>query len=127
MPAGVALNPSGADGLEACSSNPGALGEGTLGSPGDQIGYQGEKGFETSPGLGKIPAFTPYMPGSLAAIGGSEGHGSESEATLQPGVNFCPNASEIGEVTIHSPLLPVNQPVTGYVYFADQEANPFGR
>jgi hypothetical protein len=114
LPPGVALNPSDAGGLQACSGNPGVLGEGALGSPGDQIGYRGEGKFETSPGLG-LPAFTSQKPGGFGA-----------SELLEPGLNFCANASKIATVKIKSPLLPVNQPITGSVYLATQESNPFG-
>jgi hypothetical protein len=118
LPLGVALNPSDAGGLEACSSNPASLlAEGKLGSPGDQIGFEGERGFETSPGLEKLPAFTPKKPGSF----GTEG----AEATLRPGLNFCSTASKIATVEIKSPLLPAEQPLKGSVYLAEQESNPF--
>ncbi len=117
LPAGVVLNPSDAGGLEACSSDPGALGAGMLGSPGDQIGFQGEQEFATSPGL-KLAVFTAKLPGSF----GTEGE----EGLLRPGVNFCPNAAKIGTVKVKSPLLPADQPVTGAVYLASQETNPFG-
>jgi hypothetical protein len=117
LPAGVAVNPSGANGLEACSANPGDLPGGRLGSPGDEIGYQGSSEPELEPGL-TLPSFTSKLPGSF----GTEGE----EALLQPGINFCANASKIGEVTIKSPLLPADQPVKGFVYLADQNANPFG-
>jgi hypothetical protein len=44
----------------------------------------------------------------------------------EPGLNTCANASKIGEVTIHSPLLPPTQPLKGFVYLATQNQNPFG-
>jgi hypothetical protein len=68
LPAGVAINPAGADGLSACS-------------------------------LGQV---------------GLEEHGEQS----------CPESSKIGTVEIKTPLLP--EPLTGAVYLAEQDANPFG-
>ncbi len=108
LPEGVAINPAGGDGLEACSSDAGALAEGALGSPGDQIGYKGQEELnaEYEPGV-KWSTFTP-----------------ELASPLQPGVNFCPNGSKIGTVKIRTPLL--EHDVEGGVYLAAQEANPFG-
>ncbi len=115
LPPGVAINPSAGDGLEACSSDPGDLASGELGSPGDEIGYEGKRELGSLPGIETL-LFSGKLPGSF----GTEGE----EATLRPGLNFCSNASKIGEVTIHSPLLP--NPLTGFVYLAAQESNPFG-
>jgi hypothetical protein len=115
LPPGVAIDPSAGDGLEACSSDPGDLASGQLGSPGDGIGYEGMKTPASEPGV-SVPGFSSKLPGSF----GTEG----SEATLDPGLNFCANASKIGEVTIRTPLLP--NPLTGFVYLATQESNPFG-
>ena len=98
LPEGVAINPSGGDGLEACSEG--------------LVGFEGFREAQLEPGVSN-PVFTASLPGSQGS----------SEALL-PGVNFCANASKIGTVTIHTPLLP--NPLTGFVYLADQEANPFG-
>ncbi len=107
LPEGVAINPSGGDGLEACTSNAGALPEDVLGSAGDQIGYKGQEELnEYEPGV-NWNTFTPEMP-----------------SLLQPGVNFCPNGSKIGTVKIKTPLL--EHELEGAVYLAAQEANPFG-
>ena len=108
LPEGVAINPSGGGGLEACSSDAGALPEGALGSPGDQIGYKGQEELneEYEPGV-KWNTFTPELASLLA-----------------PGTNFCPNGSKIGTVKIKTPLL--EHELEGAVYLAAQDNNPFG-
>jgi hypothetical protein len=108
LPEGVAINPSGGGGLEACTSDAGALGEGALGSPGDQIGYKGQEELnkEYEPGV-KWNTFTPSMASPLA-----------------PGTNFCPNGSKVGTVKIKTPLL--EHELEGSVYLAAQNSNPFG-
>jgi hypothetical protein len=68
LPEGVAINPAGGDGLQACSEEGIAL------------------------------------------------HSVEPPT--------CPNASKVGTVEIHTPLLP--HPLTGYAYLAAQNSNPFG-
>jgi hypothetical protein len=111
LPPGVHLNPSASDGLEACSQG--------------LVGFTGMSG-EINPGS-ETATFTPFVPGDIyAKVAAGDGSLPASEGTLSPGLNFCSNASKIGEVTIHSPLLPVNQPLTGFVYLAAQESNPFG-
>ncbi len=107
LPEGVAINPAGGDGLEACTSNAGALPEGALGSPGDQIGYRGQEELnaEYEPDV-SWSTFTPSMASPLA-----------------PGTNFCPNGSKIGTVKIKTPLL--EHELEGSVYLATQDSNPF--
>jgi hypothetical protein len=96
LPVGVTVNPASGNGLQAC-------GEGL-------VGFEGFKEMETEPGVSNaVFTPTPKLP-----------------EPVQPGLNSCPNASKIGEVTIHSPLLPPEQPVKGFVYLAAQNANPFG-
>jgi len=99
LPEGVTLNPAGANGLEACS-------EGLVGYLPDESSPPSELHF------------TPYLPGSTAALAAGDAE------SLQPGVNFCPNASKVGTVKITTPLLP--NPLEGAVYLAAQNANPFG-
>ncbi len=102
LPAGVAINPAGADGLEACSE----------GLAGFEIGHGvNGSGFEEF-----NPEFEPGVKTPLFSSAPIEG--------LQPSVSFCPNGSKIGEVAIHTPLLP--NPLKGFVYLASQDANPFG-
>ena len=73
LPEGVAINPSGGDGLEGCS-------EGLVGFTGVESG-----GLERD-------LFTPRLPGSHASIEAGE------EAPLDPGVNFCADESKIATV-----------------------------
>ena len=100
LPEGVVINPAGGDGLQAC---PEAL-----------VGFEGSREFDpaSEPGV-TSQAYTPRLPGSLG-----------SGETLEPGVNFCADASKIGTAKIKTPLLP--EPLEGAVYLAAQEANPFG-
>jgi hypothetical protein len=101
LPEGVVLNPAAADGLEACSEG--------------LVGFEGfsELHPASEPGL-RSAIFTPGLP-----------------SPLQPGVNFCPDASKVGTVKIKSPLLPAEQPLQGAVYlatpapFGEEGNNPF--
>jgi hypothetical protein len=88
LPEGVTTDPSGANGLEACSE--------TL------VGYE------------------PGERGPLGELGFSE----KLPLPLEPGVNFCPNASKIATVELTVPVLA--HPLKGAVYLASQNANPFG-
>jgi hypothetical protein len=105
LPEGVAVNPSNADGLLACSEG--------------LVGFEGFGELASEPGVNNA-LFAPRLPGSIPALNAGE------DAPLTPGVNFCPNASKIGEATIKTPLLPPTQPLKGAVYLAAQDANPFG-
>jgi hypothetical protein len=75
LPAGVALNPAGADGLQACSES--------------QVGFTGLQALDPEFEPGALTAtFTPALP-----------------EPLEQGVNFCPAAAKIGTVRIATPLL----------------------
>jgi hypothetical protein len=77
LPPGLVINPSGANGLDACSPA--------------QIG------------LKSAPGATPV--------------------TYTPDAAQCPDASKVGTVKVHTPLL--DHPVPGAVYIATPHANPF--
>jgi hypothetical protein len=100
FPQGLLLNPSAANGLEAC-----AEGE-REGSGG--VGYTGNVEFDKllEPG-NATNTFTETLP-----------------EPLEPGSNFCPNGSKVGVVHIKTPDLP--NELEGGVYLAAQTANPFG-
>jgi hypothetical protein len=102
LPAGVALNPSGANGLEACS--------------------EGLAGFETGHGVNGS-GFEEFNPGSEPGVLTPTFNATAIES-LQPGVSVCPNGSKIGTVKIKTPLL--EHELEGSVYLASQGANPFG-
>jgi hypothetical protein len=75
LPEGVTVNPSGADGLEACSES--------------QAGFTGFHEFNKEYERGDQTAtFTPELP-----------------EPLLPGVDFCPDGSKIGTVRIKTQLL----------------------
>ena len=99
LPDGVAVNPSGGDGLEGCTE-----------------GLAGFTGVE--PGGVERDLFTPRLPGSINALAAGESE------PLRPGINFCSNASKVATAKISTPLLP--NPIEGAVYIATQNENPFG-
>jgi hypothetical protein len=101
LPEGVAVNPSGGDGLQACSEG--------------LVGFKDFEELPTETGVNNA-IFSPRLPGSF----GTEG----SEASFQPGVNFCSDAAKIGEAEVRTPILP--HPLKGAVYLATQNENPFG-
>jgi DNA-binding beta-propeller fold protein YncE len=102
LPAGVAINPSGGGGLEACSE----------GLAGFQIGHGvNGSGFEE---FNKA-----YEPGEKTPL-----FSSTALEELRPGVSLCPDGSKIGTVKIKTPLL--EHELEGSVYLASQDANPFG-
>jgi hypothetical protein len=103
LPPGVAINPAGGDGLEACPDN--------------LIGFEGFHEYEDLAGV-QTPVFTPHIPGGVDAKRAGE------EQPLEPGINFCSNASKIGTVRIKVPVL--EHELTGAVYLGPQEQNPFG-
>jgi hypothetical protein len=88
LPEGVTVNPSSANGLEACSE--------------EEIGFRGFHEFNAESEPGNATAvFTPTL---------------ESP--------FCPTASRLASVEIHTPLL--KSPFKGSFYLASQNSNPFG-
>ncbi len=72
-----------------------------------------------SEGLIGFTGFAEYEPGAQTAT-----FTPQLPELPQPGVNFCPDASKIGTVNIKTPLLP--NELTGSVYLAAQNENPFG-
>jgi uncharacterized repeat protein (TIGR01451 family) len=59
-----------------------------------------------------------------AAADGLESCSLSQVALESPEPSACPEASKVGTVEIHTPLLP--NPLVGGAYLAAQEANPFG-
>jgi hypothetical protein len=113
FPEGVLLNPSAANGLEACREET-ELSEGVVQGG---VGFTGKEEVEGTP----MDTFT------------------ENFDMLPPehpelGMNFCPDGSKVGVVHIKSPDLPIRLPngkvgtqeLEGGVYLASQNANPFG-
>jgi hypothetical protein len=70
LPEGVAVNPAGGDGLQACSES--------------LIGFEGYKEFETSPGL-LSAAFTPTLPEPSCPTASKIGTAEISTPLLPPG------------------------------------------
>ena len=96
LPAGTSISPSAADGLQACTGNP----SDPPGTPDNEIGFEGSREYNplSAPGSQTL-TFSPKLP-----------------QPLEPGVNFCPDASKIANVHIKTPLL--EGEVAGSIYLA---------
>jgi hypothetical protein len=73
-----------------------------------------------------------YLPAASSPQSGELHFSEKLPSPLVAGVNFCPDASKIGEVSIVTPLLPKGEPLKGAVYLAAPqnfvgfpEENPF--
>jgi len=113
FPAGLTVNPSSADGLQACSESQIGF-EPTGGKSGD--GFE-EFNPEREPGV-KTPLFTrgPAQTTEQEEQEGREGKPGEPAR--------CPNASKLGTVEVVTPL--IDHPLLGALYLAKQSENPFG-
>jgi hypothetical protein len=92
LPSGMELNRSIEADTQGCSTS--------------EIGFTG---FSELQGA-RTATFTPSLPGS-----------SGSSEPLEPGVNFCPNASKIATVKVNTPLA---NPLEGAVYLAARQNGP---
>jgi hypothetical protein len=100
LPEGLQANAGAANGLEVC-------------------------GVEAAGFTGKLLTEHPTKE-EFNALEDETGSALQQELATQgftPGAATCPEASKIGTVKIHSPLL--EDPIEGAVYFAEQDTNPF--
>jgi hypothetical protein len=105
FPAGLAVNPSEADGLEACSEA--------------QVGFTGFRELNpvSEPGI-STSQFTPEP----AIASGQEEEEARQGVPGEP--RRCPNAAKLGTVEVNTPL--IDHPLPGGIYLAKQSENPFG-
>jgi hypothetical protein len=83
------------------------------------------KGISTPPMKKVIVTFPEGMTLSPSA---AQGLGSCTPAEIGIGTNApvtCPDNSQYGTLTLHTPILPVINPPTGFIYIAKQGDNPF--
>jgi uncharacterized repeat protein (TIGR01451 family) len=73
-------------------------------------------------------AVVTFPKGMTLNPGGAQGLGSCSPAQIGLGTDSpvsCPDNSQYGKLTLHTPLLPINAQPEGWVYIAKQNDNPF--
>jgi hypothetical protein len=83
------------------------------------------QGIETPPIKESVVTLPEGMTLSTSAAEGLTGC---SSAQIGLGTNdpvTCPDSSQYGELAIHTPLLPEDEPMRGYIYIAKQGDNPF--
>jgi hypothetical protein len=83
------------------------------------------KGISTPPMKKVVVTFPRGMTVSPSA---AQGLGSCSPDQIALGTNepvTCPDSSQYGKLTLHTPLLPIDEQPEGFVYIAKQNDNPF--
>ena len=90
--------------------------------------YSGKRqmhGVDTPPMKKVVITFPPEMTISTSA---AQGLGVCSSAQLALGTNkpvTCPDNSQYGQLTLHTPILPPDQPMRGFIYIAKKGDNPY--
>jgi hypothetical protein len=82
-------------------------------------------GVDTPPMKKVVVTFPPDMTISTSA---AQGLGVCSSAQLALGTNkpvTCPDSSQYGQLTLHTPILPPDQPMRGFIYIAKKGDNPY--
>jgi hypothetical protein len=105
FPAGLSVNPSEADGLQACSEA--------------QVGFTGFK--ELNPTVEPGVSTSQFTPEPVEASGQEE---EEARNGVPGEPRRCPNAAKLGTVEVNTPL--IAHPLPGGIYLAKQGENPFG-
>lgn len=83
-------------------------------------------GIDTPPMKKVVVRFPEGMTLSTSA---AQGLGTCSPEQIGLGTNdpvTCPDSSQYGTLTMHTPILPKDAPMTGFIYLAEQNKNPFG-
>ena len=82
-------------------------------------------GIDTPP-MKKV--VTTFPEGMTISTSAAQGLGVCSSAQLALGTNkpvTCPDNSQYGQLTLHTPILPPDEPMRGYIYIAKKGDNPY--
>lgn len=101
--------------------------EDTVTDPTDLYHQNGDVRSIATPPLKKAVVTLPE--GMTISTSAAQGLGNCSPAQIGLGNNdpvTCPQNSQYGTLTLHTPILPKDAPMTGQIYIAKQNENPFG-
>ncbi|HXV06336.1 MAG TPA: hypothetical protein VFP23_10580, partial [Solirubrobacterales bacterium] len=83
-------------------------------------------GIDTPPMKKVVVTFPQGMTLSTSAAQGLTGCTPEEIGLGSNAPVTCPDSSQYGQLTLHTPILPKDEPLRGYIYIAQQNHNPFG-
>jgi uncharacterized repeat protein (TIGR01451 family) len=99
----------------------------TVGDADDLYAKNGSVLGISTPPVKKVVVTMPE--GMTLSPSAAQGLGSCSLAQIGLGTNdpvTCPDSSQYGTLTLHTPLLPPDKPMKGFIYIAKQKENPSG-